>query len=77
MKSQTECPLTLRRFWGLEGGKIEEGGVADLMIADLNEEWTVEASKFVSKGKNTPFEGHKLSGVVKYTVVDGSIKYQA
>ena len=65
------------KILGLEGGKIEEGGVADLMIADLNEEWTVEASKFASKGKNTPFEGHKLTGVVKATIVGGKVVYNA
>lgn len=61
----------------LEGGKIAEGGVADLTIADLNEEWTVDSSEFVSKGKNTPFNGRKLSGVIKYTIVDGDVKYRA
>ncbi|MBR2442505.1 MAG: dihydroorotase [Clostridia bacterium] len=62
---------------GLEGGEIKEGGVADLTIADLDEEWVVDSSKFVSKGKNTPFNGYKLYGVVKYTIVDGEIKYEA
>ena len=62
---------------GLDGGEIKEGGVADLMIADLNEKWVVDSSKFVSKGKNTPFNGYELQGVVKYTIVDGMVKYQA
>lgn len=62
---------------GLDGGEIKEGGVADLMIADLNETWTIEPEKFVSKGKNNPFKGTELAGVVKYTLVDGEIKYQA
>ena len=61
----------------LEGGKIEEGVPADLTIADLDEEWGVDSSEFVSKGKNTPFNGRKLSGAVKYTIVDGDIKYKA
>lgn len=61
----------------LEGGKIEEGVPADLTIADLDEEWVVDSSEFVSKGKNTPFNGRKLSGAVKYTIVDGDIKYKA
>ncbi len=65
------------RILGLDGGKIVEGGVADLMIADLDETWTVDPAKFVSKGKNSPFGGYKLNGVVKYTIVDGEIKYQA
>ena len=61
----------------LGGGKIEAGGAADLTIADLNEEFVVDSAKFVSKGKNTPFNGRRLSGVVKYTLVDGAVKYKA
>ncbi len=64
------------RILGLEGGEIKEGGVADLTIADIGEEWTVDPEKFVSKGKNNPFKGYKLRGVVKYTIVDGEIKYK-
>ena len=62
---------------GLDGGEIKEGGVADLMIADIDEKWTIDPDKFVSKGKNNPFKGMELEGVVKYTIVDGEIKYQA
>ena len=65
------------KILGLDGGEIAEGKAADFTIANIGEEWTVDSSKFVSKGKNTPFNGYKLSGVVKYTVVDGKIKYQA
>ncbi|MBQ8394009.1 MAG: dihydroorotase [Clostridia bacterium] len=65
------------RILGLDGGELKEGGVADLMIADLDESWVVDSSKFVSKGKNTPFNGYELDGVVKYTIVDGKIKYKA
>ncbi|MBO4989157.1 MAG: dihydroorotase [Clostridia bacterium] len=59
----------------LEGGQIAVGEVADLCIADLSESYVVDSSKFVSKGKNTPFNGYTLKGVVKYTFVDGEIKY--
>ena len=65
------------RILNLDGGEIKEGGVADIMIADLEESWVVEPQKFVSKGKNNPFGGYKLDGVVKYTIVDGEVKYQA
>jgi dihydroorotase len=65
------------RILGLDGGEIKEGGVADLMIADLDEKWVVDPAKFVSKGKNTPFGGYELYGAVKYTIVDGVVKYQA
>ena len=65
------------RILGLDGGEIAEGGVADLTIADLNESFVVDPANFVSKGKNSPFGGYKLDGVVKYTLVDGEVKYQA
>lgn len=64
------------RILGLEGGEIAEGKPADLTIADLDENYVVEPEKFVSKGKNNPFGGYKLHGVVKYTIVDGEIKYK-
>ena len=61
---------------GLDGGEIAVGKVADFTIADVDEEWVVDTAKFVSKGKNSPFNGYKLNGVVKYTVVDGEVKYK-
>ena len=65
------------RILGLDGGEIKEGSIADLTIADINESFTIEPEKFVSKGKNNPFGGYKLDGVVKYTIVDGEVKYKA
>ena len=65
------------KILGLDGGEIKEGGVADLTIADINESFIVDPKNFVSKGKNSPFGGYELNGVVKYTIVDGEIKYQA
>lgn len=65
------------RILHLEGGKIAEGEVADLMLADLNAEYVIDSKKFVSKGKNTPFGGLKVSGKVLYTIVDGDVKYRA
>ncbi len=64
------------KILGLDGGCIEEGGVADLTIVDLDEKWVVDSTNFVSKGKNTPFNGYELYGAVKYTIVDGEVKYE-
>ena len=52
------------------------GAPADLAIVDLNEEWVIDPNEFASKGKNTPFAGRKVYGKVKYTLVNGEIKYQ-
>lgn len=60
----------------LQGGRLEVGAPADLTIVDLNKAWTIDPKDFVSKGKNTPFTGREVYGRVKYTVVDGDIKYR-
>ena len=63
------------RILGLEGGTLREGEVADIMLADLNERYVIDPKEFVSKGKNTPFEGMEVYGRVKYTIVDGAVKF--
>ena len=65
------------RILGLEGGALKEGGVADIMLADLNEKYVIDSRKFVSKGKNTPFNGTEVYGKVCCTIVDGDVKYRA
>ena len=64
------------RILNLEKGRVSVGSDADLTIFDPNEEWVVDASKFASKGRNTPFNGRTLKGKVKYTIVAGNIVYQ-
>ncbi|MBQ9716251.1 MAG: dihydroorotase [Clostridia bacterium] len=54
---------------------IAVGEKADITIIDLNKKWTVDSSKFVSKGKNTPFNGMELYGLVEMTFVDGNKCY--
>lgn len=63
------------KILGLEGGELQEGAVADITVVDLNEKYTVDSSKFLSKGKNTPFNGFEVYGKILYTIVDGEIKY--
>ena len=59
----------------LEGGKVEEGGVADLMLADLSGSYVIDSKDFLSKGKNTPFNGSEVYGRVKATIVDGKVRF--
>lgn len=54
-------------------GIIERGRVADLTVVALDEEITVDVSLFESKSKNSPFDGYKLKGALKYTIVNGDI----
>lgn len=43
----------------------------DYSVWDLDEEWTIEPSEFLSKGRATPFEGWKVCGKNYLTVCDG------
>lgn len=63
------------KILGIDKGTLKEGRVADITIFDADEEYTVDKNDFESKGKNTPFDGYKLFGKVKYTILDGEIVY--
>ena len=63
------------KILGIDKGTLKEGSVADITIFDADEEYTVDKNEFESKGKNTPFDGYKLFGKVKYTILDGEIVY--
>ena len=69
----SENPATLL---GIPGGCIEEGGPADIAIADPDCVWTVDPKKLHSKSKNTVFKGMTLRGKVKTTICRGEIVYQ-
>ncbi len=47
----------------------------DYTLWNLNEEFTVDPSEFLSKGKATPFTGEKLYGRCYLTVSNGKIAY--
>jgi dihydroorotase len=56
-------------------GDIKEGYFADLVILNENEIWNVNNKTVFSKGKNTPFMGMDLPGVVEYTFIKGKKVY--
>lgn len=62
------------RIYGLDGGKVEEGEVADLTIIDLDSVYKID--KFKSKSSNTPFKDKNLKGEVIYTISEGKIVYK-
>lgn len=56
-------------------GKIKRGYDADLIIVDLENEYTVRGEDFYSKADYTPFEGRKVKGKVLKTFVKGERIY--
>ena len=63
------------RLYHLDGGKIEKGAPADLVIFDPEAKWIPES--FASMSSNSPFIGWELYGKVKMTVCGGEIVYTA
>lgn len=66
------------KLLGLEKrGSIAPGCEADLIIWDPDIYHRIDAEKFVSKSKNTPFDGKPVFGEVLMTVCGGEIAYAA
>ena len=63
------------RFLGMDLGTLMPGTPADVTIFDPDAEWVVNPAEFVSKGKNSPFAGATLKGVVVKTIVEGDVVY--
>ncbi len=61
---------------GIDKGTLAEGKAADITIIDPRVSYRIDASKFVSMGKNTPFDGYPVKGRVVMTLVDGEIVYR-
>ena len=57
-------------------GCLEVGSPADVTIIDPDAEYTIDTRTFLSKGKNTPFNGRKVKGQVVATICDGNVVYQ-
>ena len=64
------------RLFKLPGGALRRGGVADITVFDPDVAWTVDATKFRSKGRNTPYAGMELRGRVDCTLVGGRVVYR-
>ncbi|MCJ1907179.1 dihydroorotase [Planococcus ruber] len=62
--------------FSLPHGTIEEGGIADLVLIDLEREEKIDSETFLSKGKNTPFNGWACKGWPAMTIFGGQIVWQ-
>lgn len=61
------------KLLGIDKGSLKVGKVADISIIDPNEGYEVDVNTFASKSKNSPFNGYRVKGRVKYTIVNGRI----
>jgi dihydroorotase len=65
------------RVFKLPGGTLARGAPADVTVFDPTAQWTVDPSRFKSKGRNTPYTGRTLHGRTRCTVVGGRVVHRA
>lgn len=64
------------KVFKLDAGTLTVGKNADITVIDPELSWTVDDSKFYTRGSHSPFVGRKLKGKAVLTVVDGKIVMQ-
>jgi dihydroorotase len=64
------------KLFGLPGGTLARGAVADITVFDPRREWKVEPSQFLTKGRNTPYSGMMLKGRATCTIVGGAVVHR-
>ena len=64
------------KLLGMNKGKVSVGTEGDLVLVDLDKKIKVDSKEFLSKGKNTPFEGMEFYGEILATIKGGVIKYK-
>jgi dihydroorotase len=65
------------RIFGLERPRIATGAEANLVLLDLEREWTVTEAGFRSKSANSWLLGERLTGAVALTIAAGRVAYEA
>ncbi len=65
------------RVLGIDAGRLVVGAPADLVLFDPHASVRITPAALKSQGKNTPFLGAELDGVVRLTLVEGNVVYEA
>lgn len=60
------------RILGLSGGNLSIGST-DISIFETEQPYLIEVAKFLSKGKNSPFNGYEVYGKALYTIRNENI----
>lgn len=71
----TKMSKDVAKTFNLKDNEIVVGNDANITIIDLENEFVIDTNKFVSKGKNTPFNNKKVYGNILYTIMRGEIIY--
>ena len=76
MQMAEKMSYNAAKIIGINKGDIQPGKVADIVIFDPNVTYQIDKNTFVSKGKNTPFDGRTVTGKVRTTIAGGHVVYE-
>ena len=62
---------------GLESGRIAEGAPADLILFNPNAPWVCNSDALLSRSKNTPFDGRRMTGRNLKTICQGRVVFDS
>lgn len=65
------------KILGIDRGTLKVGKIADITVINPELTQTVDTTKFASLGKNSPFNGWKLTGWPVMTIKEGKILYSS
>lgn len=62
---------------GLDSGRIAEGAPADLIIFNPNAPWVCDSDALLSRSKNTPLDGRRMTGRNLKTICKGRVVFDS
>lgn len=57
-------------------GSLQKGSPADIVLLDPDRDWKVDSSAMLSLGRNTPWDGQNLKGMIMATLHRGEFAYK-
>ncbi|NCV80023.1 MAG: dihydroorotase [Actinobacteria bacterium] len=66
----SHAPARIGRY-EQQGQPLVEGSLANIVVIDPTQKWTVDRDLVLSKSSNTPYHGQQLPGVITHTLFKG------
>jgi dihydroorotase len=73
----TAMSINPARILNVPGGSLAVGQVGDVTVIDPDVTWDVDPGALLSKSRNTPFAGWKMTGGARATIVGGRVLWRA
>lgn len=64
------------KILNIDERRLKPGSKANVTVIDLDAKWKVDADRFESRSRNSPYVGRELEGLAWFTLVEGKIAFQ-